>query len=122
MGPMNAEMKRMEKEAQGDIKYDIEWTTLGDYLQYLEDKGISTNIASFVGATTVRIHEIGYEDRPPTEAELENMKNLVRRAMEEGAMGVGSSLIYAPAFYAKTSELIELCKVAAVLRHDSWPQ
>jgi len=113
MGPMNAEMKQMEKEAQGDIKFDIEWTTLGDYLQYLEDKGISTNIASFVGATTVRIHEIGYEDRPPTEAELENMKNLVRRAMEEGAMGVGSSLIYAPAFYAKTSELIELCKVAA---------
>jgi len=113
MGPWNEEMKSIEKEAQGDIKFDIEWTTLGEYLNFLEDKGISTNVASFVGATTVRIHEIGFEDRPPTNEELTKMKYLVREAMEEGALGIGSSLIYAPAFYADTDELIELCKVAA---------
>ena len=73
-------------ERQGDIKFDIEWTTLGEYLQFLEDKGVSTNVASFVGATTVRIHELGHEDRPPTEGELERMQALVRAAMEEGAL------------------------------------
>ncbi len=88
-------------------------TTFGEHFEYLERKGISPNVASFVGATTVRVHEIGYEDRPPTPEELERMKALVRQSMEEGAMGVGSSLIYAPAFYAKTDELIELCKVAS---------
>lgn len=113
MGPLNEKMKEERKSSQGDIKYDIEWTTLGEYLEYLEKRGISTNIASFVGATTVRIHEIGFEDRPPTDEELQRMKDLVRQAMEEGAVGVGSSLIYPPAFYAKTDELIELCKVAA---------
>jgi N-acyl-D-amino-acid deacylase len=113
MGPLNDKMKQEEKEQQGDIKYDIEWTTLGEYLDYLAERGISCNIASFVGATTVRIHEIGHEDRPPTADELEGMKGLVRQAMEEGALGVGSSLIYAPAFYAKTDELIELCKTAS---------
>jgi N-acyl-D-amino-acid deacylase len=112
MGPWNDQMKKDDKENQGDIKYDIEWTTLGEYMDYLVKKGISPNVASFVGATTVRVHEIGYEDRPPTPEELERMKQLVAQAMEEGAMGVGSSLIYAPAFYAKTDELIELCKVA----------
>ncbi len=113
MGPLNDKMKQEEKDQQGDIKYEIAWTTLGEYLDYLVGRGISTNIASFVGATTVRIHEVGYDNRPPTPEELERMKALVRQAMEEGALGVGSSLIYAPAFYAKTDELIELCKVAA---------
>jgi len=113
MGPLNDEMKKLSKERQGDIKYDIEWTTLGEYLQYLQEKGVSPNVASFLGATTLRIHEIGYDDRPPTEEELENMKALTRQAMEEGALGIGSSLIYAPAFYADTPELIELCKVAS---------
>ncbi|RIK72972.1 aminoacylase [candidate division KSB1 bacterium] len=113
MGPLNEKMKQEEKAQQGDIKYDINWTTLGEYLDYLVARGISTNIASFVGATTVRIHEVGYDNRPPTPEELERMKALVRQAMEEGALGVGSSLIYAPAFYAQTDELIELCKVAA---------
>lgn len=113
MGPLNDRMKRESLEQQGDIKYAIEWTTLGEYLEYLERRGISTNVASFVGATTVRIHELGYDNRPPTPVELERMKALVRHAMEEGAMGVGSSLIYAPAFYAKTDELVELCKVAS---------
>lgn len=112
-GPYNETMKQEEKELQGDIKYDIEWTTLSEYLNYLVTRGVSCNIASFVGATTVRIHEIGYEDRPPTAEELERMKALVKQAMEDGALGVGSSLIYAPAFYAKTDELIELCKVAS---------
>jgi|TARA_Y100000310_G_scaffold135864_1_gene134725 N-acyl-D-amino-acid deacylase len=113
MGPLNDTMKENEKKSMGEFKYDIDWTTLGEYLASLERKGISTNVASFVGATTLRIHEIGFEDRPPTEAELENMRSLVRQAMEEGALGIGSSLIYAPAFYSSTEELIELCKVAA---------
>jgi N-acyl-D-amino-acid deacylase len=113
MGPMNEEMKRINLEQQDSIRYDIEWTTLGEYLEFLERKGVAPNVASFVGATTVRIHELGYDDRPPTAEELERMRALVRTAMEEGAMGVGSSLIYAPAFYAQTPELIELCKVAA---------
>ena len=113
MGPLNENMKAAETEQQGDIKFDIEWTTLAEYLDYLTARGISPNVASFVGATTVRIHEIGYEDRPPTPEELERMRSLVARAMEDGALGVGSSLIYAPAFYARTDELIELARVAA---------
>jgi N-acyl-D-amino-acid deacylase len=98
---------------QGDLKYDIPWTTLGEYLAHLETRGVSPNVASFVGASTLRIHEIGYDDRLPDVSEMEGMRKLVRQAMEEGALGIGSSLIYAPAFYASTQELIELCKVAA---------
>jgi N-acyl-D-amino-acid deacylase len=113
MGPLNAAMKQNMYENQGDIKFKIPWTTLMEYLEHLEEKGISPNVASFVGATTVRIHELGYEDRPPTEDELQRMCALVRREMKGGALGVGSSLIYAPAFYAKTDELIALCKAAA---------
>ena len=112
-GPLTERMKNLEVTSQGDIKYDVEWTTLGEYLEFLETKGVSPNVASFVGATTVRIHEIGYEDRAPTDDELDRMRDLVRQAMEEGAVGVGSSLIYAPAFYAQTDELVELSKVAA---------
>jgi N-acyl-D-amino-acid deacylase len=113
MGPLNDSMKRENVELQADIKYSIEWTTLGEYLDYLVKRGTSPNIASFVGATTVRIHELGYADRPPTPDELARMQALVRTAMEEGALGVGSSLIYAPAFYARTDELIALAKAAA---------
>ncbi|MBI2827062.1 MAG: D-aminoacylase [Planctomycetia bacterium] len=113
MGPLNARMKKDMRDGQGDIKYEIPWTTLGQYLEYLERRGVSCNVASFLGATTVRIHELGYEDRRPSPAELDRMRNLVRQAMEEGALGIGSSLIYAPAFYADTDELVELCKVAA---------
>jgi N-acyl-D-amino-acid deacylase len=113
MGPLNDAMKAENVREQSDIKYDVAWTTLGDYLAYLENRGVSPNVASFVGATTVRVHEIGYEDRPPTDEELSRMQNLVRDAMKEGALGVGSSLIYAPAFYAKTPELIALTKAAA---------
>ena len=112
-GPLNEEMKIEIVEDQGDIKYDIAWTSLGEYLEFLVDKGVSTNVASFVGATTVRVHELGYEDRSPTPVELDRMRALVRQSMEEGALGVGSSLIYAPAFYASTDELIELTKIAA---------
>lgn len=112
MGPLTDRMRQEQIAAQGDLKFAIDWTTLGEYLDGLERKGISTNIASFVGATTLRIHEIGYDDREPTAEELERMKELVRQAMREGALGVGSSLIYAPAFYAKTPELIELAKAA----------
>jgi N-acyl-D-amino-acid deacylase len=113
MGPMNPKMKEQALERMGDIKYDIEWTTFGEYMDYLEQRGISTNIASFVGATTIRIHELGYADRPPTSVELAAMKELVAQAMEEGALGVGSSLIYAPAFYSSTEELVALSEVAA---------
>ena len=112
-GPLNEPMKEEMVSSQGDFSYEIAWNTLGEYLEFLENKGVSCNVASFVGATTLRIHEIGYEDRPPTEEELENMRQLARQAMEEGAMGIGSSLIYAPAFYAGTDELIELCKIGA---------
>lgn len=113
MGPLSETMKRRLKADQGELKYDVAWTTLAEYLRHLEKKGVSCNVASFVGATTVRIHTIGYEDRKPTRRELANMKALVRAEMEEGALGVGSALIYAPAFYADTHELIELAKVAA---------
>ncbi|MEK7686713.1 MAG: D-aminoacylase [Verrucomicrobiota bacterium] len=113
MGPLNRAMKKNLVEQQGDIKYPVKWTTLGGYLEHLVRRGVSPNVASFVGATTVRVHEIGYADRPPTKAELARMQKLVRQAMEEGALGIGSSLIYAPAFYAQTDELIALAKVAA---------
>ena len=113
MGPLNDTMKAGFLERMSDIQFEIDWTTLGEYLQSLEDRGVATNVASFVGATTVRIHEIGFEDRAPDAEELERMQNLVREAMEEGALGVGSSLIYAPAFYADTDELIALSSVAA---------
>ncbi len=113
MGPLNADMKATAVKQQSDIKYAVEWTTLGEYLDWLAARGISTNIASLVGATSVRIHELGYENKAPTPEQLERMKTLVRKAMEEGALGVGSSLIYVPASFSSTAELIELCKVAA---------
>ena len=113
MGPLSPAMKKEMAAQQGDIRYEVQWTTLGEYLDYLVKRGISPNVGSFVGATTVRVHEIGYQDRPPTPAELERMRRLVGQAMEEGALGVASSLIYAPAFYAKTEELVALAQVAA---------
>ena len=112
MGPWNDAMKADVTKRQGDIRYDIEWTSLGEYLDFLVARGISPNVASYVGATTIRVHELGYEDRPPTESELARMQDLVREAMEEGALGVGSSLIYAPAFFADTNELIALVGAA----------
>ena len=113
MGPLNDAMKREMAARQGDIKFDVEWTTLGEYLEYVVERGISPNVASYVGATTVRVHEIGYEDRPANEDELARMQDLVRDAMRDGALGVGSSLIYAPANYADTDELIALVGAAA---------
>jgi N-acyl-D-aspartate/D-glutamate deacylase len=125
MGPLNDEMKALWLKEFGDFlgseeavvealgSSEVPWTTLGEYLEYLEEKGISTNIASFLGATTARVHELGYEDRAPTAEELDRMVDLVRRSMEEGALGIGSSLIYAPAFYADTPELIALSAAAA---------
>ena len=113
MGPLTPEMKQALVAQQGDIRYNVKWTTLGEYLDYLVKRGVSCNVASFVGATTVRIHELGHADRAPTAAELKRMQALVRQAMDEGALGVASSLIYAPAFYAKTHELIALAKAAA---------
>lgn len=112
-GPLNSTMKEELKAAQGDIKYDIEWTTLGEYLEFLEKKGVSTNITSFIGTATVRIYAIGYEDRVPTPDELDTMRMLVRQGMEEGAVGVSSALEYVPAAFAEPEELIELCKEAA---------
>jgi len=112
MGPLTEQMRENRLARQDDLKYDIPWTTFGEYMVHLEGQGVSPNVASFVGATTVRVHEIGYEDRAPTESELERMKELVRQAMREGALGVGSSLIYAPAFYADTEELVALTSAA----------
>jgi N-acyl-D-amino-acid deacylase len=112
MGPLTERMREERLARQDDLQYDIPWTTFGEYMEHLETRGVSPNVASFVGATTVRVHEIGYEDRPPTEAELERMKELVRQSMREGALGVGSSLIYAPAFYADTEELVALSATA----------
>jgi N-acyl-D-amino-acid deacylase len=113
MGPLNEEMKQRRLAAQGDLKFPIEWTTLAEYLRYLEKRGVTPNVASYIGATTIREYVIGLEDRQATPVELEKMRELVRREMEAGALGIGSSLIYAPAFYASTEELIEMCKVAA---------
>ena len=116
MGPLNDSMKAEMLERQTDIRYDIEWTTLGEYLQFLEDKGVSPNVASFVGNGSIRRHVIGYENRPATPTELDQMKMLVDEAMREGAVGLSSSLLYAPSMYADTAELVELSKVAA--RHN----
>jgi N-acyl-D-amino-acid deacylase len=113
MGPLNEAMKKRLKEEQGDIQYEVRWTSLAEYLDYLAKKGIAPNVASYLGATTVREYVIGLDDRKPTAEELERMRQLVRTAMEEGALGIGSSLIYAPASYSTTEELIELSKVAA---------
>ena len=113
MGPLTEQMKQEMIRSQGDIKFSVEWTTLGEYLDHLVAKGVSTNVASFVGATTIRVHAVGYEDRPPTSKELEQMRRLVGEAMREGAVGVSSALIYAPGCYADTHELIALAEVAS---------
>lgn len=113
MGPWTDTMKTVALSQQGDIKYPITWTTLGDYLTFLEKKGISTNVASFVGAATIRENVLRWDNRAPTPAELDSMRALVRQAMEEGAMGVSTALIYAPGTYAKTDEVTELVKAAA---------
>lgn len=115
MGPLNDRMKAdalADMNRNPDWKYEIDWTTLGEYLESLERRGITPNVASFIGATTARVHELGYENRLPNAEEIQRMKDLVKQGMEEGALGVGSSLIYAPANYSSTEELIELCKVA----------
>src|SRR5256886_1178744 len=113
MGTLNDRMKARIVREQTDIKFAIKWNTLAEYLRYLEKRGISCNVASFLGATTVREYVIGLEDKQPTPEQLDQMRELVRTEMETGALGIGTSLIYPPAFYAKTEELIELCKVAA---------
>jgi N-acyl-D-amino-acid deacylase len=113
MGPLadTPETQAMLKDFMGDDVDKVNWTSLGQYLEFLQNKGVSPNIASFVGATTLRIHEVGFDNRPPTAEEMANMKALTHQAMQEGAMGLGSSLIYPPAFFATTEELVELAKV-----------
>lgn len=113
MGPLNANMKKEMQQEQPIFKFNVNWNTLGEYMQSMEKRGISCNIASYVGATTIREYVIGEDNRDPTPVQLDSMKLLVKQAMEEGALGVGSSLIYPPAFFAKTNELIEMCKSAA---------
>ena len=113
MGPLNAAMKQELIDRQSDIRYDVEWTTLGEYLDYLVKRGISTNVASFIGAATPRKYVIGYEDRAATAEELEQMQQIVRDAMQQGAMGVASSLMYPPGLFADTAELIALSQAAA---------
>src|SRR5947209_13365618 len=116
MGPVNDRLRDFMVKQQSDIKYDIKWNSLAEYLQFLEKRGISCNVASFLGATTVRAYVIGFDDRAPTPQEMDQMRDLVRKEMEAGALGIGTSLIYPPAFYAKTDELIEMCKVASKYR------
>jgi N-acyl-D-amino-acid deacylase len=113
MGPLDERMKEQALAMQGDLRYPNEWTTLGEYLEYLEKRGVTPNVASFVGATTVRIHELGEDDVQPDAAQLERMRGLVRAAMDEGALGVGSSLIYPPAAFAGTGEILALAQAAA---------
>src|SRR2546429_4493153 len=113
MGPVNDRVREHMLREQSDIKYEIKWNTLAEYLRYLEGRGISCSVASFIGASTIRENVIGFEDKPPTPEQLDQMRELVRKEMEAGALGIGTSLIYPPAFYAKTEELVELCKVAA---------
>jgi N-acyl-D-amino-acid deacylase len=113
MGPYTEAMKKHETEEQGDIKYDITWTTLAEYLAFLEKKGVSPNVASFIGAATVREHVMGLRSGAPSPEQMQAMRELVRQEMEAGALGIGSSLIYAPGTFASTEELIELCKEAA---------
>jgi len=113
MGPLNDSMKAAMASQQSDIRYDVEWTSLAGYLDYLEHRGVSPNVASFLGAATPREYVIGHEDRPPSSEELDQMRALVRDAMEAGALGVASSLMYPPGLFADTSELVELSKVAA---------
>ncbi len=113
MGPLTDRMALIREQDQSYITYDVTWRTLGEFLEHLEDRGVSPNIASFVGATTVRIHELGRDDRTPTPDQLQRMQNLVREAMQEGAMGLSTALIYAPAWYADTEELIALSEAAA---------
>lgn len=113
MGPLSDVMKKRMKAEQGDFKYAIEWTTLGDYLRWLERTKVSPNVASYIGATTIREHVIGLDNRKPTAGELDKMRALVEAEMKDGALGIASALVYPPAFYASTEELIELCKAAA---------
>ena len=113
MGPLTEQMKIDQTERQGDIKFDITWSTLGEYLDELVKRGISPNVASFVSAATVRVNEIGLVNRAPSADELERMRAHVRKAMDEGAMGLTSALIYTPGVFAKTDELVELAKVAS---------
>jgi N-acyl-D-amino-acid deacylase len=113
MGPLNEQMKKYQTERQGDIKFDITWNTLGQFLDTLAARGVSTNIASFVSAATVRADEVGLNNRPPTAEELDRMRADVRQAMDEGAMGLTTALIYVPGVFAKTDELVELAKVAS---------
>jgi N-acyl-D-amino-acid deacylase len=115
MGPLTEQMRRDHIDRQGDIKYDVPWTTLRQGLDHLVRLGVSVNVASFVGATTLRVHEVGYEDRPPSSAELERMRQLARHAMAEGALGVGSALIYTPGTFASTDELVALCETTGGL-------
>jgi len=116
MGPLNPEMRRLLIAGQTDIKFEVPWTTLSEYLTYLERRGISPNVASFIGAATIRTHVLALDDVQPTPAQLDEMRALVRREMAAGALGIGSALIYAPGTYAHTAELIEMSKVAAQYR------
>jgi N-acyl-D-amino-acid deacylase len=115
-GPVNDAIKKRMKKEQTDFKYEIEWTSLSDYLYFLQRRKVSCNVASFLGATTVREYVLGLEDRKPTAMQMEQMRKLVEREMRAGALGIASALEYPPSYYADTQELIELCKVAARYR------
>ena len=112
-GPWSEAMKRRRLAMQGDFRFEIDWTTLGEYLRRLERRGVTPNVASFVGTGTLREHVVGLDDVRATPAQLDAMRELLRREMEDGALGIGSSLIYAPDAYNSHEELVALAKVAA---------
>jgi N-acyl-D-amino-acid deacylase len=115
MGPQTPAMRESARKAGAEaaIPYDVDWWSLADYLSYAERKGIAQNVASYIGATTLRVYAVGQDDRPATDAEMDVMRGLVRDEMSAGALGIGASLMYPPAFYASTEELIELCRASA---------
>src|SRR5260370_37858495 len=104
MGPVNDSVREHMLRQQTDIKYEIKWNTLAEYLRYLESRGVSCNVASFIGAATIRENVIGFEDKAPTPPQLDEMRALVRKEMEAGALGLGTALMYPAAVYSKTDE------------------
>src|SRR5207244_5342738 len=115
-GPVNDAIKKRMKAEQSHIKYEIEWSTLIDYLTFLERRGVSQNVASFLGSATIREYVLGLENVRPTAEQMEQMRRVVEREMRDGALGVESALEYAPDYFNTTEDLIEFCKVAAKYR------
>jgi len=116
MGPFTEDGRRRQQSVDPALSYTVEWSSLAEYLRYVQDKGISQNVASYIGATTLRLYVAGHENRALTAAEMDTVRGLIRDEMSSGALGIGSSLVYPPAFFASTEELIEMCRAVAPYR------